>query len=67
MSTTITTTDGGYDLHLLLRADYPDFTGFSRFLQEHVADRLYVPFPLPLGGRLPPNAPPAYYELRKVE
>ena len=42
-----------YDYHLLLRSTYPDFDDLSSFIQQHIADVVYDPFPLPFGTRHP--------------
>lgn len=51
---TVTTDPGYYNLHLFLHRDTPDFARFTQFIQTHVADRILDPFPLAIGGYVPP-------------
>jgi hypothetical protein len=44
-----------YDIHFLLRTDSSHFQQLGSFLQEHVIDGYYEPFPLSLGTRIVPG------------
>ena len=50
---TITTSGGMYDIHLMLRKDYEQMEELADFLAARIADRMYDPFPLPIGTYVP--------------